>query len=221
MRAQLMPRRWCTVALAGAALALTAGSALAGTMFEVDPAGSVTARSLDEMRKLQLTVGLTTIECSATFDLDIDESIEKTEGVRFGTVSRAEARDCTTETDIPAEVEFLGFPWSLTYSTITGELPSEIAEVLFQIRDIQVLVSWTTHRGCRSEETACLYRGDLHVWIPLAHTLPEEPYVNQLMLIWETSVPLQDDELTELECPSTIVVLGQFSWEPTQSIVDL
>jgi hypothetical protein len=192
----------CCAAVAVLALP---GVARAGTVLDVRPGGTVEAVSLFEMESVIFNLVRPRVVCRVTLELRIEDAT-KTRGVVFGSVGRATATGCTEGTLIT----FLGLPWRISYQSITGELPSEIAEWLMKIHGAQVLL-----RGCG---WGCLYRGDIDVFLPLFHTLMEEPYVNQLL---RTSAALSREVVQEGECPGFLLFQGEFRLRPTQTIVDI
>ena len=172
----------CCAAIAVLALP---GVASAGTVLDVRPGGTVEAVSLFEMESVIFNLAGPRVVCRVTLDLRVEDAT-KTRGVVFGSVDRARATDCTENT----AVTFLGLPWRISYQSITGELPSEIAEWLMKIHGAQVLLGSCTW--------GCLYRGDIDVFLPLFHTLMEEPYVNQLL---RTSAALTRESVLAGRCP--------------------
>src|SRR5690242_16096551 len=111
-----------TLAVSATIAVLLAGVARAGTVLEVRPGGSIEATSLFEMESVVFNLLGPRVVCKVTLELRF-ENATKRRDVVFGSVERARSSECTENT----AVTFLGLPWRISYQSITGELPSEIA----------------------------------------------------------------------------------------------
>jgi hypothetical protein len=144
--------------LAAALVVLALAQTAAASELEVSPAGAIEAASEGAV---SFAAGAVTGSCRLTLRGSFNSLIVKVGGNAVGSVTNLAWRDCTGGTINGA----LGFPWSITYSSILGALPNQVTGLLAVLHGMQV--SWLLFGFI-----TCLYRGDLQVLFPFSGSNP-------------------------------------------------
>lgn len=142
--------------LALLALALAAGIATASRSIELGPEsgelGRVTARAAGSRAASLTFVGREfEVICEVTLTLALNSAIAKTNGARAGSVTAARVSEGFC---VGGKARFIGLPWTITYRSFAGTLPT-ITAIELVIRNVDVLFEAFFEVGrCRYEGSA-------------------------------------------------------------------
>jgi hypothetical protein len=119
-------------------LSLGAGTAAASRGLEASVATGELGRIRADSRALTFTdtEGAASIICEVLRTIRLNRTISKVRDSAAGSVTGVEIRNCRG-----GSVRVLGLPWSITYQSFTGTLPSEVRSVRLRIINAQFLIS--------------------------------------------------------------------------------
>lgn len=159
--------------LAAALVVLALARTAAAGELEVSPAGAIEAASEGAV---SFAAGRISGSCRLTLRGSFNSLIVKVGGSSVGRVTNLAWRDCSGGQINGA----LGFPWSITYSSILGTLPNQVTglQTILHGMQISLLVFGIV---------SCLYMGDLVVLLPFSGS---NPYTTSRLLMLDGSLRL-------------------------------
>jgi len=184
-----------------AALALAIGALGAGTAsaasFQFDPGGRITGTSLGVVTFSGSGI---TITCPVTLSGTVTSAVvEKRSGATYGAVTSVRIGRCSGGT-----VAVLNLPWSVTYDSILGTLPSAVTGVALTVNGTGVALTFSG--------ITCLYGGTVSSLLAVTGS---NPYRTTLYTLPANSIPLVSGGFL---CPRSGSMSGTFAISPTQTV---
>lgn len=195
----------CVVALALVACAGAGGTATAAS-FSILPGGGITATSLG---RLTISAGaISVIECAAQLSGSMASgTAEKVVGITLGSITAASLSNCNVGVTTVLDT----FPLRMSYVTITGTLPSDVASVRIRLETLAIELRGIPIIG------DCLYAGSPEFDLTLDRV--GTPGVYTTDLAWLRVSPVMGRMFGGVLCGSSVSLRGMLALTPPQTFI--